>query len=234
MFERFWGDCRAAVMIEFAFIFPILLLLTFPMIDYARYILLQQKVIKVAYVLGDAITMSRPIEVDTKQTDVDADSTYLTEKLLNDPVGPDLMDSLPQLLLPFTEPQGRNDWQVVVSHVRKPDDTTPPLLTWQFDEDSRSFDAGGRKAAVGVVSGFNNTTPANLPAELLGTMQAEEDVIVVQVTAKHVPITPILSALGIPFVSQDEVVYSSYMRARYGDLSFMWSNNCPPTSTNCP
>lgn len=230
---QFLKDTRGVVLIEFAFILPILLLLTFPMIDYARYILLQQKLIKVPYVWGDAITMSRPVEADTTLADINADATYLTQVLLDNSAGPDLVDTLPQLMLPFREAQGENLWQAVITHVRKPDPATPPQIEWQYDEDGRSFTASGRTSNVGVVSGFNNTTPATLPTGLINTMGDGEEIIVVEVSGVHRPITPIITALGIPFVSETTLNYTSYMRTRYGSLRYMWPNNCPPGNAEC-
>lgn len=232
-------DNQGVVLIEFAFILPILLLLTFPMIDYARYVLLQQKLIKTAYVIGDAITMSRAVEVDTEVGDVVADATYLTELLFDNPNGKSLIDAVPQLMLPFREPTGKNYWQVVITMVRKPDPATgetagPPEIKWQYDEDSRSFNSGSVASNIGVVAAFNTNTPATLPTELMNTMGDGEEIIVVEVTGKHKAITPVLSALNIPFVSDDTLNYTSYMRARYGSLQYIWQINCPPTSTNCP
>lgn len=237
--RNFLRDNHGVVMIEFAFIFPILLLLTFPTIDYARYILLQQKVIKAAYVFGDAVTMSRPIEADTKASDIAADSTYLTEALLNDPSGPDLVDTLPRLMLPFEEKSGQNMWQAIITHVRKPPGGSPEV-TWQYNEDTRDFTATayssgnthGSRIASG--SGFNRHDPAALPTELLNSMGDNEELIAVEVTAHHKPITPLMGVINIPFVNETDMHYTSYMRTRYGSLQYMWSNNCPPTNVNCP
>ncbi|MDG1287782.1 MAG: pilus assembly protein [Rickettsiales bacterium] len=232
--SHFFKDNQGVVLIEFAFILPILLLLTFPMIDYARYVLLQQKIIKVAYVLGDSITISNPIDVATTAVDVAADPTYFQQLLLDDPNGPDLIDTLPQLMLPFREAPNENLWQVVISYVYKPDPGTPPQLMWQYDEDSRSFTAGSRVSNIGIVSGFTSPIDATLPTELINTMASTEGLIVVEVTGRHNPISPVMGALGIPFVSAEDLQYTSYMRTRYGDLQYMWANNCPPTSTVCP
>ncbi|GEM_PF-4507824 len=225
--RNFLKNNQGVVLIEFAFILPILLLLTFPMIDYARYVLLQQKVIKTAYVLGDAFTISNPIEADTDATDIATDGTRLTEAVFAE-----LLGTVPQLMLPFREELGENLWQVVVSYVLRPAGGTPQLI-WQYDEDSDSFNSGA-PSNIGSVAAFNSPVNATLPIDLVSGIGDDEGFIVVEVTGRHEPITPILSALGIPFVSATDVRYTSYMRTRYGDLQYIWSNNCPPTSTVCP
>jgi len=238
--KRFFKNEKGLALIEFALVLPIIFALTFPMIDYARYILLQQKVIKTAYVLGDSITMSRPIDVLTRQSDgagnngVDQNADFLTVNLLNNSSGDDLMDTIPLLMSPFQEdPAGddmeSNRFQVIISHVLKPDDVTPPQLMWQFNEDDNAFD-GTSDSAIGNISGFGNPVTANLPDELTDGMQANENIIVVEVFANHLPITPDLSGgvLGLTFLAQQQLQYTSYMRARFGDLQYIWSVNCPP------
>lgn len=236
--KQFFINNKGVVLIEFALILPILFLLTFPMIDYARYILLQQKAIKTAYVLGDAITMSNPIEVNTNATDIAQDATLLRQELFNNPGGSDLMDNVPQLFLPFRESTDSNNpdfnkWQVIVSYIYKETATSAPELKWQFNEDDNAFQ-GHAKSRIGNVSGFGNSATPNLPTVLANSMEEEEGVIIVEVFANHTPITPVMSALGIPFISATEVDYTAFLRARYGNLEYMWDNNCPPTSTSCP
>lgn len=234
--SSFWQHNKGSVLVEFAFILPILLILTFPLIDYARYILLQQKVIKTAYVIADAITMSREIDTTTTAADIAQKGDYMTNDLINSSgSGTDLIDSVPDLMQPFVEQPGDDRWQVVISHVRKPDAASPPLLTWQYDENSRSY-TGAPQSSVGSVVGFNNTVPATLPAELISSMGDGENIIVVEVTARHDPIVPDLSGgiINAPFLGTTDVEYTAYMRARYGNLQYIWNVNCPPTSVNCP
>ncbi len=241
--KRFIKNEKGVALIEFALILPILFLLTFPMIDYSRYILLQQKIIKTAYVLGDSITISRPIDALTVQDDPDGenginqDATYLVTELFDNPGGADLMDNVQALMLPFRESQRAgsaefNKFQVIVSHVRRPDATSVPQLTWQFNEDDNAFN-GTADSLVGNVNGFGNTVPARLPDELLNGIDEGEGLIVVEVLANHVPITPNLVNLGVSFAAPQRLRYTSYMRTRYGDLSHIWRVFCTPVNSNC-
>jgi hypothetical protein len=233
--RKLWGENKGATIIEFAFVFPILIIMTFPLIDYARYILLQQKVIKTAFVLGDSVSMSRPVDGSTTAADISQFGDYLTTELFDSTNGGvDLIDSIPDLMIPFQERNGENLWQVVISFVYRPDAGSPPLLYWQYDEDSRSFN-GNRPSQIGQVTGFPLAgSPAVLPPTLTASLQPNEGVVVVEVTATHVPIVPDLSGLGVPFITRTDLTHTSYMRARYGDLRYIWTINCPPTSTTCP
>lgn len=214
---------EGAVLVEFVLILPIILMITFLTVDYARYILLQQKVIKVSYVLADAITMSIPIEPTTTAADVASDATYMREELLNDPDAnnTDLIDAVPTMVQPFSG----TDVQVVVSHVYN--DGAGPVLTWQYDENSRSFNnVGAGDSVVGTVGNFDDNTSATLPASIAGAMQLEESIIVVETIARYRPVTPALGGLGISFLSESDVRYTAYMQSRFGDLGAIWNINC--------
>ena len=52
---------KGTVLIEFAFILPIILILTFSVIEYYRYLLTLQKVNKISSYISEAITMSLPL-----------------------------------------------------------------------------------------------------------------------------------------------------------------------------
>lgn len=204
---RFTKDCKASIAIEFAIILPVLLILLFPTIDYARYILLQQKIIKGAYVIADAVSMSTPVEPGvTTQTDIDTVGTYLTEDLLRA-----LTNTADLLMMPFPPEagSGTDRYNVEITHIYN---STPggstPTIGWQYDQNSQTLTVGG-----------GATT---LPDSLQNNLDDDENLIRVRFTAIYDPITPPLQGLGIPFLARQTREHTSYFRARYGDLRNVW------------
>ncbi len=207
-------DNNGSIVVEFAIILPIFLMLIFPTIDFARYILLQQKVVKAAYVMADAVAMSRPIEPGvTTQTDIDQDGTYLTESFLKDLVG------LTELLMrPFPpEPNNGEDdyYNAEITHIYNKvsnGNGYNPVMDWVISQN------------VPVLQ-YPPDIPVTLPDSMVNNLDPDENLIRVVVTATHLPITPSLVDFGVPFLGQQTLSHTSYFRARYGDLSNVWVNN---------
>lgn len=206
-FVSFMKDRTGSIAIEFAIVLPILLILVFPTIDYARFILMQQKVIKGAYVIADAVAMSTPvIPGETTQDDIDTIGTYLTEQLLQE-----LCSTADILMLPFPPEagSGTDRYQIEITQVYNDSNNgSSPTIGWQYDQNSMALTLGG-----GAVT---------LPPSLQNNLDPDENLIRVRVTALYEPITPPLPALGVPFLTVQTREHTSYFRARYGDLRNVW------------
>jgi hypothetical protein len=211
MLHKIYHYCRefakhtgGTIAIEFALVLPIMLVLLFPTIDYARYILLQQKVIKAAYVMADSVAMSRPVETDTTQEDIDKDGTYLTEDLLRE-----LTDTVDILMAPFpADGDGGDRYQAEITQIFSDPASGVVGTGWSYDQNSQALVIGGGAAT--------------LPPSLQGNMDPGENLIRVRFTARYEPITPPLQGLGVPFLAQTTLEHTAYFRARYGDLRTVW------------
>lgn len=206
---------KGGILIEFALIFPICLLLTFPVVDIGRFILLQEKVVRTAYFVADAIAMSRPISTETTQADIDTDGLYITE-----PVIREVVNSVSTFMMPFPaeQPGGPDLYQVVVTHVYN--GGSGAQIAWQYDQNSQSFYSASRESEIGLIQGPADIgSPATMPADLDFFFNTAAGMnftfVVAEVTASYEPITPNLAALGIPFLQPQEVRYTSYFYARH-------------------
>jgi hypothetical protein len=221
---------QGGILVEFAFILPIMLMLTFPVIDCSRYILIQQKLVKAASFMADAAAMSRPILATTTQPQIAQFGDFLTEPTLTG-----IVDTINIHMLPFDaeQPGGPDLYQAILTHVYA-DASGAPLLGWQYDQNSHNLYDGARtESIVGLVTGPGDIgTPANIanipPA--LRNLQANENFVVAEVFADYTPITPNLSAIGINFLAAQRLNYRAYFRARYGNLRCIWQVYMPP---NC-
>ncbi len=217
-------ETQGGVMVEFAFILPIMLMLTFPVIDYSRYILIQQKTVKAAAFMADAVSMSAPITPVTTQQNVDENGLLLTENVLRE-----VVDTMNTHMIPFpAQPAGGNPlYQVVITNVYRAANGAPSL-GWQYDLQSHSLYSAARQSDIGVVAGIGNIgSPAAVTPEL-STLDVGENMIVAEVSAQYAPITPNLSALGIGFLQAQTIRYRAFYRARYGNLRCIWQVYMPP------
>lgn len=220
-YKDFSRSESGAVLIEFAAVVTVLLILIFPTIDFARYILLQQKVIKTSHSIGDSIAMSQPIEPSTTAAEITAE--HMTLNALQAIVAGNVVDSL---MSPFP-PEGsggQNRYQVVVTHVFNSGGV--PTISWQFDLDSGTLNSGAAS-----ITGSGRGSPAALPVSLsngFGGLDPSENAIVVEASALYQPITPGLQALGVPFLAPTMVTHNSYFPGRYGQLGCIWQIYMPP------
>lgn len=216
---------RGSILVEFAIILPIFLLIIFPTIDFSRYVLLQQKVIKTAYVMADSVAMSRPVEPGiTTQIDIDQDGTFLTQDFLQG-----LVELTEMLMSPFPEeentgPDSEELYNAEITHISN--DTSSgssynPVMNWIISQN------------VPIVQ-FPPGIPTTLPESMVNNLDEDENLIRVVVRAKFKPITPSLVNLGVPFLSSQTLTHTSYFRARYGDLSIVWVNGEAMPSPSSP
>jgi len=225
-FIQKFKDSTGTVAIEFSAIVTILVILTFPTIDFARYILMQEKVIKSAHMLADAVSMSREITAATTQAEIDQDGSYLTLQVLQQ-----LMNQINILMVPFADEGagGVDRYQAVVTHIYNDTGNGGPALGWQFDQNSMSLYDGARQSVVGVVATANDRgNPAVLPPSLAGSLNPTENLIAVEFSALYEPITPGMQGIGVPFLASQTVRHVSYFPARYGNLGCIWQEYMPP------
>jgi hypothetical protein len=229
-FRQFWSHDgnHGSIMVEFAMIVPIFLILIFPVVDYSRYILIQQKAVKAAAFMGDAVAMSQAIEATTTQADIDTNGLLLKPEVLAE-----VVDTLDVLMMPFESEatSGKELYQAVITQVYRAADGAA-RIGWQYDQNSKSF-YGARESIVGVVGGAGDIgSPATLPAAIAATLDDGENLIVVEISALYRPITPDLQVINVPFLQEKQLKYTSYYRARYGNLRCVWNTYMPPDCMN--
>ena len=124
---RFWRRRDGVAAMEFALLAPLLLLMGFGAFEVTRYLLVEEKSDKIAYIIADVIAQ------DT--------TTTLTLSELND-----VMAAATKIMDPF--PFGASGY-VIVSSVSRTGSTNPMKVAWQYK-------GGGtmvRPSKVGVVNG---------------------------------------------------------------------------------
>ncbi len=217
---------KGGVLVEYAFMLPLLILLSLPVVDYGRLILIRQKAVKTASFMADAVAMSREIANDTTAANVATDATYMTPQALQA-----IVSSLNVMMMPFPpeQPGGPDLYRAVITHVYKDPNTGGPVLGWQFDQNSMSFYDSNRISTVGLVANVSDIgKPANIPPSLANNLDDGENLIVAEVSVFFDPITPDLGVLGVPFLTQRWMTYTAYFRARYGNLKCVWQVYMPP------
>lgn len=226
-YRKFLTAETGGVMIEFAFILPIMLMLTFPVVDYSRYILLQQKLVKAASFMSDAASYSTPVDSTTTQQQIDQEGKYLTEASLRG-----IVNTINIHMMPFNPAQNAADnrYQAILTHVYRDAASGAPVMGWQYDENSQSFAGNRSESTIGqITSAADIGSPATMPPELQ-TLEQGENLVVAEVFADYQPITPDLSTLGVRFLSAQRLSYRAFFRARNGNLRCIWQVYMPP---NC-
>lgn len=122
--RRFRKDCGGALLIEMAFAMPVLATLTMGGLEVARYVLLHQKLDRVASSIADLVSQAETISV--------AD--------LNN-----IFDAAGYVAKPFDLPAGGT---VVVTSVSNPAGSDPPKVNWQ-KSGAGSIPATSQVGAVG-------------------------------------------------------------------------------------
>ena len=221
--RKYIRDNQGVALIEFALILPIMLILTYPAVDYARFVLLQQKLVKSSYVVADAVAMSHTVTDTTTCDQYEQDGLVLKEEDLRT-----LTRNTNTMLRPFTTQSGDGSsipYSVQISNIR--------VVNGGFREQWR------HTKPLGAIGGgtFTYYTPARAvpgaqtPPGLIignssGTMINGDALIRVTVSARFNPITPNIG-FGIPFLTTQNLDFTSYFPTRSGDLRSVAPNNIP-------
>jgi hypothetical protein len=201
MLKRFVRDDESGVAaIEFALILPIMLLLSFPAIDYGRYILLKQKTIKGAYALADAVSISKPILTSEDRADAEANPyDYIT-----DPFMQRLSNRSNWLKMPFRTCRAIEIRNITI------EEGGEAVTAWSANKPMcRPIDPidWGDDAPVDLPEPLSNDGPH-------GGLAEGDNLISVTFTTQFRPITPNLRRLGVPFLSRTDLAFTAYMPSR--------------------
>lgn len=104
---RFVGDQRAAVMLEFAFALPVLLILFFGVFEISRYLLYRERLESAAIQILDLITQATNIDAAS------LDNVYAT---------------LPDMMAPYDVINPR----IIITQIVQPAGQCRPVALWQF------------------------------------------------------------------------------------------------------
>lgn len=205
---------QGAAFIELAFVLPLLLLLIFASVEMSRYIIIGQKVDKVAYTLADIITQATP----GNETPPGPDA--LTRDELDR-----ILANLNTLMAPYPRP---NASTVVATSVRR-DGNLPPRVKWQRAGGGTINDPDLRSDVNDIQ--INAITPAvkNMDAQFTpeirnvmagyGGMLPNENMIVVEVFYRFEPIyTRVLRGIGFDLLGSRTLHRTAFFRPRKGDL----------------
>ncbi len=197
-------DCKASIAIEFAFLLPVLLMVAFPVIDYSRYILLQQKLIKTSSTIADSIAMSVPLNSENATNQqFEFSNAVLTE---------DLIRQFSELAAPLLSPYGtRNNFAVTISNIDV-DAAGTPTQAWRYE----------RPAGKNATGNFDDSTQEipnndNVPDELINSLEADDNLVRAEVSVRFEPFTP--NFLNFEPLEDRTVSSVHYYRSRYGNLS---------------
>jgi hypothetical protein len=197
--KNIFKNNQGLAFIEFAFILPVLLILAFPVIDYARFILLQQKTTKAAYVIADAISMSVPIKSPDEDYDLEPGDP-IDEAFLRD-----ISARATTLIRPFN-----TNYALTITNIGI--EGAAAERKWQY---TKAFNQAGAAGTFDDADGAAETLPANLTPTGGNVGLADGDNIIrVTFTAQYSPITPELTVLGVPFLSNYDITYTSFYPSR--------------------
>jgi hypothetical protein len=177
---------RAAVAIEFAIILPLLLLMTLPVYDYFRYILMLQKINKTASTVADMIIMSQPAPAGTSNGDpaIAGNPFILTEDRLAN-----IMGTADFLMQPFNFVTGGGGYVNAVS-IYKPAGKPTPEIYWSY-----SYRDTWKALDTSVVPG----TPFGAGQPFFDQMAEGENTIVVAACMNYAPVFN-FNRVILPFV----------------------------------
>lgn len=206
-FRSFSTNRCGVVAIEFAIILPLLLLMTLPVYDYFRYILMLQKVNKTASTIADMIVMSQPAPAGTNNGDpiITSNGFILTEARLAN-----IMGTADFLMQPFNFVTNGGGYVNAVSVFRPAGQSPGIYWSYSYRDTWKAFDPACTPATAhtGVCSRANQN-PSGDPANYMGTffdsMVEGENAIVVAACMNYEPVFNfnafILPVLGVSIPS---------------------------------
>lgn len=188
----------ATVVIEFAIILPLLLLMTLPVYDFFRYIMILQKMNKTASTIADMIVMSEPAPVGTTSTSPVVSSNRF---ILTVPRLTDIMRTADFLMQPYdfnrSDAEGSRQFINAVS-VYNPPGSVGPGIYWSVTNFGTNVvvdpTCTSANANVGVCDRSdpvaNNPTgdPSNYEGNFLNQMVDGENAIIVRICYDYSPI----------------------------------------------
>lgn len=218
MFRSFLPANRGVALIEFALVFPVIMLLLFGALEVARAMVITQRVEKVAYVLSDVTSQYPPATSDRAANEIDE-----TELMAN--VFPQYF----RILGTYGDPARQ---QMILTSVRR--ESGAPRIKWQIvgggtlTKDVTSVVNGLAPGAIGA--GVKNTVATfGSDKELqtqMGAMADGENLVVAEVFFQYEPIwNRVIGAVSagtagetVTIAGPRLLVKRMYFRPRNGDL----------------
>jgi Flp pilus assembly protein TadG len=213
LFIRFLRDESALALIEFAFVLPILLIISVPIFNFITYVMTVQKTNKTAATLADMIVMSTPADGTTTPAMANNDKLILSNQSLEM-----VLDSSAALMQPFGFPDnaGKTCGAATIDVYSVIKTAGVAGTVWKASY------AGGAATVT------NNITPAAPPASLnagfTAGMYEGENTIVVEVSCGFVPPVVLANGLGLPMLSATTIKSVYRYPARNGALPFVFNN----------
>lgn len=204
------------MMIEFAFVLPIMLVLFFGAVEVTRFILILQKVDKVAYTMADIVTRSTPDPTPGVTPPSGAISPLTTTELA------DILGNYDDLMVPYAV-EGRG--LIIVTSIQRPTGSAVPLVKWQMTD-------GGVLSGPGIISEINQlppsginpsvrNTPVNFSTDIQNSMNVSaglrnnENIVAVEVFYRFDPLF-FNNSVGIGSMI---VKRNAFFNPRYGTLT---------------
>ncbi len=212
---RFFCEESAVALIEFAFVLPILLVLSIPLFNYISYVMTVQKINKTAATLADMIVMSTPPDGTTTAAMANSDKLILSNQSLQM-----VLDSSKALMQPlgFPDTNGKTctSAAIHVASVIKPAGN-PAGTVWTADY-----------TGSGTATITNHATPTAAPSSLnaafTGAMYDGENTIVVEVSCGFNPPIAVGAGLDLPILTPTTITSIFRYPARNGALNFVFNN----------
>lgn len=218
--KRFLSNCHTfirrqegAALIEFVLVLPLFLMIVLGGAELTRYILINQKMDKAVYALGDVISQSTPTNA---QGAIPRSSVVNTVNMLG------------SLMAPFNR---ANDRSAIITSLQRCPTQNAIVVRWQY--------AGGGNLSNGsTISVVNSATPASVSAAVWNTaavirndvrqimtgtanpaMMPNENMIIAEVFYSYRPfLAPVMQALFGFRIQARVFTRRAYLRPRVGDL----------------
>ena len=193
---------RGAAVMEFALLFPVLLILSLPLMDYFQYIMTIQKLNKTASRLADMIVISTPGD----GVMADSDPYVLSRTSLTT-----MLQTTGFLMHPFPFPHTAGSEMTVTSIHRTGSGVEAPWSASYSGQDVTLSPSG----EVNI-----------LPASFRTAMYPEENVIAVTINYTFDPVIKIPGLGFIPSLGREELQITQFFPTRNGPLRCVKDYNC--------
>lgn len=228
-------DKSGLALVEFVFVLPLILVLTFSIIEFSRYVIILQKVERSVYSISNVAGQFLPITYKDDPLEIDYDAVH--------------NQILPQFKRNMEPYAGDADMVVIItslSRTANANDNSSLRINWQSsgggtlsNSDTVSIVNGLNASAVnsgspdGAAAGTSPSFPFSANPDLmdgmLKDMAVDENMIITEVFYNYEPIVSgILKNLGAVSLAQSTFKSVSYARPRYGDLLTLVRPAPPP------
>jgi hypothetical protein len=239
--KSLFANKQGLALVEFALFAPLLLIMFFSAVEFARYVIIMQKVERSAFTMSNITVQYTPITYDRKPGEIDSD-------VINAEVFPQFKRAME----PYIEDSDRVAIISSLSRVNDKNNNTSLKINWQIagggnlnSPEAVSVLNGVNASAINTAASKNGSTAGTIPSfpgfkgelmdGMLASMPVNDNMIIVETFYTYRPIVgDILNNFGATALAQRVMKSVIYSHPRSGNIPSIERTDPPPPPEPVP